>query len=77
MSMLTLTSKTRFGAMRGCQEQICEARGPKRIIFASGVGCGVTFGLRARLTGFPMIPMGSSGSLRGVNCNIPHRRVRT
>ena len=39
MSMLTLTSKTHFGAMRGCQEQICEARGPKRTIFASGVGC--------------------------------------
>jgi hypothetical protein len=39
MSMLTLTSKTRFGAMRGCQEQICEARGPKRTIFANGVGC--------------------------------------
>jgi len=30
MSMLTLTSKTRFGAMHGCQEQIREARGPKR-----------------------------------------------
>ena len=25
MSMLTLTSKTCFGAIRGCQEQICEA----------------------------------------------------
>jgi hypothetical protein len=25
--------------MRGCQEQICEARGPKWIIFASGVRC--------------------------------------
>jgi hypothetical protein len=33
MSMLTLTSKTRFGAMRDCQEQIREARGPKRTIF--------------------------------------------
>ena len=33
ISMLTLTSKTRFGAMRGCQEQIREAHGTKRTIF--------------------------------------------
>jgi len=32
MSMLTLTSKTHFGVMRGSQEQISEARGPKRTI---------------------------------------------
>jgi hypothetical protein len=32
MSMLTLTSKMRFGVIHGCQEQICEARGPKRTI---------------------------------------------
>jgi hypothetical protein len=32
MSMLTLTSKTRFGAMHSFQEQICEVRGPKRTI---------------------------------------------
>jgi len=39
MSMLTLTSKTCFGAMRSYQEQICEARGSKRTILTSGVGC--------------------------------------
>ena len=33
MSMLTLTSKTRFGVMHGFQEQIREARGPKWTIF--------------------------------------------
>jgi len=32
MSMLTLTSKTCFGAMRGCQKQIREAHGSKRTI---------------------------------------------
>jgi hypothetical protein len=44
---------------------------------ASGVGWGVTFGIRARLTGCPMVPTGSLGSLKGVDCNIPRRRVRT
>jgi hypothetical protein len=32
ISMQTLTNKTRFGVIYGCQEQICEARGLKRII---------------------------------------------
>jgi hypothetical protein len=32
MSMLTLTNKTRFGAIRGCQEQIRKARRLKRTI---------------------------------------------
>jgi hypothetical protein len=32
MSMLTLTSKTRFGDMRGCQEQNREACWPKQTI---------------------------------------------
>ena len=35
-----------------------------------------TFGIRADLTGCPVVPTGSSGSLRGVDCEIPHRRVR-
>jgi hypothetical protein len=37
---------------------------------------GVTFGIRADLTGCPVVPMVSSGSLREVDCHIPHRRVR-
>jgi len=32
------------------------------------------FGIKADLTGCPVVPTGSSGSLRGVDCNIPHRR---
>jgi hypothetical protein len=73
MSMLTLTSKTRFGAMRGCQEQIrgaYEAKADNILL----VGWRVTFGIKARLTG---CPMGSPGSLKGVDCNIPYQRVRT
>jgi len=37
----------------------------------------VIFGIRARLIGCAMVPTGSSSSLRGVDCNIPHQRVRT
>jgi len=40
------------------------------------MGWGVTFGIRARLTGCPMVLMGLSGSLGGVDCNISHRQVR-
>ena len=58
MSMLTLTNKMRFGAMRGYQEQIHEAKADNILL----VGWGVIFGIRARLIGYPM---GSSGSLRG------------
>jgi len=32
------------------------------------------FGIRADLTGCPVVPMGLSDSLRGVDCNIPHQR---
>jgi hypothetical protein len=48
---------------------------PKRTIY-SMLGRAVTFGIRADLTGCPVVPTGSSGSLRGVDCKIPHRRVR-
>jgi hypothetical protein len=40
------------------------------------VGRAVTFGIRADLTGCLVVLTGSSGSLRGVDCKIPHRRVR-
>ena len=46
MSMLTLTSKTHFGAMRGCQEQIREVRGRKQTNILL-VGWGVTAALKA------------------------------
>jgi hypothetical protein len=39
-------------------------------------GCKNKYGIRARLTSCLMVPMGSSGSLRAVDCNIPHRRVK-
>ena len=35
-----------------------------------------TFGIRADLTGCPVVPTGSSGSLWGVDCKIPHWWVR-
>jgi hypothetical protein len=34
------------------------------------------FGIKTDLIGCPVVPMGSLGSLRGVDGNIPHRRVR-
>jgi len=40
------------------------------------LGRAVTFGIRADLTGCSVVPTGSSGSLRGMDCKIPHRRVR-
>jgi hypothetical protein len=40
------------------------------------LGRTVTFGIRADLTGCPIVPPGSSGSLKGVDCNIPHQQVR-
>jgi len=40
------------------------------------LGWAVTFGIKADLTSCPIVPTGSSGSLKGVDCNIPHRRVR-
>jgi hypothetical protein len=39
------------------------------------LGRAVTFSIRADLTGCPVVPTGSSGSLSGVDCKIPHRRV--
>jgi hypothetical protein len=39
-------------------------------------GWAITFGFRADLIGCPVVLMGSSGSLRGVDCKISHRRVR-
>jgi hypothetical protein len=37
MSMLTLTSKTRFGVIRGCQEQIREAKADNILLVRWGV----------------------------------------
>jgi hypothetical protein len=42
---------------------------------ASGVGCDI--GIKARFTGCLVVPTGLSGSLKGVDCNISHRRVKT
>jgi uncharacterized membrane protein (DUF4010 family) len=41
------------------------------------VGRAVTFGIRADLTSYPVVPTGSSDSLKGVDCNISHRQVRS
>jgi hypothetical protein len=49
--------------------------GPKRTIY-SMLGQAVTFDIIADLTGCPVVPTRSSGSLKGVDCNIPHRWVR-
>jgi hypothetical protein len=40
------------------------------------LGRTVIFGIRADLTDNPVVPTGSLGSLRGVDCKIPHQRVR-
>jgi hypothetical protein len=40
------------------------------------LGRAVTFSIRVSLTGYPVVPNGSSDSLRGVNCNILYRQVR-
>ena len=66
--MLTLTSKTRFGAMRGCQEQIYEAHGQPDNILLVGWGGVLHFGIRVRLIGCLMVSTRSTGSLKGVDC---------
>jgi hypothetical protein len=40
------------------------------------LGQAVTFGIRADLTSCPVVLTRSLGSLRGVDCKIPHRQVR-
>jgi hypothetical protein len=48
---------------------------PRTTIF-DRLGRTVTFSIRASLTGCPVVPTGSSGSLKRVDCNILHRQVR-
>ena len=74
--MFTLTSKMCFGAMGGCQKQICEAHEPKRTI-SGRLNRAITFAIRADLIGCSMVPTGSSDSLRGMDCKIQHRQVRS
>ena len=75
MSMLTLTSKMRFGAMRGCKNKSVRPMSQRGQYFTSRIGCYI--GIKARLTSCLVMPTGSSGSLRGVDYNISRQWVRT
>jgi len=57
------------------KNKIVRAEGPKWTIYR--LGRAVTFGIRADLIGCPMVSTRSSDSLRGVDCKIPHWRVRS
>jgi len=62
--------------MQGRQERIREAHEPKRTI-SGRLNWAITFAIRADLIGCLMVPTGSSNSLRGMDCKIQHRQVRS